>query len=143
MWRFPSLNPVKRGICIDQETATWIYSLSRVANLSQNGVIKRLLQVAHGTLAPFDDAGLRRILREPWQKVWKLPALSRQMKKLSHGTLAAPTATRLTVAEKAELRRIALKNKTTMSALQRQTILQRMVSTREGFRRDNERAKEA
>jgi len=127
------LNPVKRGICITQEQATWIYSLSRLSNLSQNAVIKRLLQVAHGTLAPFDDAGLRRILKEPWEKVRKLPALSRQMAKISHGILAAPTATRLTVAEKAELRRIAKKHKTTMSALQRQSILQRIVSTKQGI----------
>jgi hypothetical protein len=113
---------VKRGICIDQDTATWIYSLSRVANLSQNGVIKRLLQVAHGTLAPFDDAGLRRILRDPWEELRKLPALSRQMKKQDRGHLHAVSATRLTSVEKRALHEFARKNRTTMSALQRQAI---------------------
>ena len=116
------MNPVKRGICIDADMATWIYSIARVAGIRENRAIRRLLQIGREDLAPFDDAGVKRILTEPWQVAKKIPALSRQMKKRDHGNLYAVTAARLSSAEKQALRDFARKNKTTMSALQRQAI---------------------
>jgi hypothetical protein len=117
----------KRGIAIKQEMQTEIYRMSRLAGISENKVIVRMLQIAREDLAVFDNAGLRRILREPWQGVRKLPALSRRMQKRSHNRLSAVTATRLTVADKHALRELARKHNTTMAGVQRQ-LLERTVA---------------
>jgi len=66
---------VKRGIAFSTEIQTWIYQASRVASVSENHVIVRMLQIAPEDIAAFDDAGLMRILSEPWQTVRKLPTL--------------------------------------------------------------------
>ena len=107
---------------MSQEFGTRIYRYSRLAKISENKVIVRLLQIAFENLNPFDDAGVKRILTEPWQVAKKIPALSRQIRKRDHGHLHAVTAARLSSAEKQALRDLARKNKTTMSALQRQAI---------------------
>jgi hypothetical protein len=113
---------VKRGIAFSTEMQTWIYQASRVASVSENHVIVRMLQIAREDLAAFDDAGLRRILREPWQMVRKLPALARRIQRRSHSHLSAVTATRLTVADKHALRGLAKKHRTTMAGVQRQLL---------------------
>jgi hypothetical protein len=100
----------------------WIYRAYDLAKISENKVILRLIDIAIESLRPFDDSGLRRILTEPWHLAKKIPALSRQMKKRDHSNLYAVTAARLSSAEKQALRDLARKNKTTMSALQRQAI---------------------
>jgi hypothetical protein len=96
----PIVRVVKRGIAFSTEMQTWIYQASRIAGVSENHVIVRMLQIAREDLAAFDDAGLRRIIREPWQIVKKLPALARRIQRRSHSHLSAVTATRLTVADK-------------------------------------------
>jgi len=113
---------VKRGIAFSTEMQTWIYQASRVASVSENHVIVRMLQIAREDLASFDDAGLRRILREPWQIVKKLPALARRIQRRSHSHLSAVAATRLTVADKYGLRELAKKHGTTMAGVQRQLL---------------------
>jgi hypothetical protein len=100
----------------------WIYRAYDLAKISENKVVLRLMDIGIECLRPFDDAGLRRILTEPWHVVKKIPALSRQIRKRDHGNLYAVTAARLSSAEKQALRDLARKNKTTMSALQRQAI---------------------
>jgi hypothetical protein len=107
---------------MSQEFGTRIYRYSRLAKISENKVIIRLLQIGFENLNPFDDSGVKRILTEPWQVAKKIPALSRQIRKRDHGNLYAVTAARLSSAEKQALRDLARKNKTTMSALQRQAI---------------------
>ena len=101
---------------------TEIYRMSRLADISENKVIVRMLQIAREDLTAFDDAGLRRILREPWQMVRKLPALTRRIQRRSHSHLSAVTATRLTVADKHALRELARKHRTTMAGVQRQLL---------------------
>ena len=113
---------VKRGIAFSTEMQTWIYQASRTAGVSENHVIVRMLQIAREDLAAFDDAGLRRILREPWQIVKKLPALAWRIQRRSHSHLSAVTATRLTVADKYGLRELAKKHGTTMAGVQRQLL---------------------
>jgi len=49
----------KRGIAIKQEMQTEIYRMSRLADISENKVIVRMLRIAREDLAAFDDAGLR------------------------------------------------------------------------------------
>jgi hypothetical protein len=118
----PVMNPVKRGICIDTELAVWIYHVSRLAKICENRVIVRMLEIAREDVAPFDEVGLRRIFREPWDRAMKVSALMRVMRKRSHGHLNAITATRLTLADKGALQEIATKQRTTVSALQRQLV---------------------
>jgi hypothetical protein len=101
---------------------TEIYRMSRLAKISENKVIVRMLQIAREDLAAFDDTGLKRILHEPWESVRKLPGLSRRMQKRTHSRLDAVTATRLTVADKYVLRELAKKHRTTMAGLQRQLL---------------------
>jgi hypothetical protein len=112
----------KRGIAIKTEMQTEIYRMSRLADISENKVIVRMLQIAREDLAAFDDAGLKRILREPWETARKLPALARRIEKRSHSHLSAVTATRLTVADKHALRKLAEKHGTTMAGVQRQVL---------------------
>lgn len=121
-----------RGVAFSQELQAWIYHASRLADISENKVIVRLLQIGVEDLRPFDDAGLKRILAQPWHFARKIPALSRQMRKRDWGHLHAVTATRLTMAEKQTLRELAEKSKTTMSQLQRQ-VLERILA-KEGSR---------
>ena|GEM_PF-4978928 len=116
------MGTAKRGIAIKQEMQTEIYRMSRLADISENKVIVRMLRIAREDLAAFDDAGLKTILREPWEKIRKLPALSRGMQKRSHSRLSAVTATRLTVADKHALRELAKKHRTTMAGVQRQLL---------------------
>ena len=116
------MGTAKRGIAIKTEMQTEIYRMSRLADISENRVIVRMLQIAREDLAAFDDAGLKRILREPWEKIRRLPALSRRMQKRSHGRLSAVTATRITVADKSALKELAKKHRTTMSGVHRQLL---------------------
>lgn len=113
---------VKRGIAFSDEMQTWIYRVSRLAKISENRVIVRMLQIAREDVAPFDDAGLRRIFREPWETAKKYPALARQMRKRSHGHLHAVATTRLTAADKVAVCELAKEHRTTVSGLQRQLV---------------------
>ena len=80
-----------------------------------------MLQIAEESLAAFDDSELRRVFREPWEVVKRLPRLRRQMtRRMSH--LVAVGTTRLTAQQKLALQQLAKKHRTTMSALQRRTI---------------------
>jgi len=101
---------------------TWIYQAHRLADISESRVILRMLQIAREDLAAFDDTGLKRILREPWETTRQLPTLARRMQRRSHGRLAALTAVRLTIADKQALCEVARKEKTTVSAVHRQLI---------------------
>jgi hypothetical protein len=116
------MNPLKRGVCIPREIATWIYSASRTAGVSENQVIVRMLRIAREDLGPFDDVALRRILREPWQVVEKMPAFVRRIQRRSQPRLRAMTAIRVTVAIKQALIRLATKHHTTMSGIVRQLL---------------------
>lgn len=116
------MRPEKQGVCMRGDQHDWIYRGRDLAKISENKVVLRLMDIGIECLRPFDDAGLRRILTEPWHVVKKIPALSRQIRKRDHGNLYAVTAARLSSAEKQALRDLARKNKTMMSALQRQAI---------------------
>lgn len=113
---------MSRGVRFSVEMQTWIYQAHRVADISESRVILRMLQIAREDLAAFDDIGLRTVLREPWQNIRKLPALSRRMQKRSHGRLSAILATRLTVADKNAVKELAKKRRTTMSSVHRQLL---------------------
>jgi hypothetical protein len=112
----------KRGIAIKTEMQTEIYRMSRLADISENKVIVRMLRIAREDLAAFDDAGLRRILREPWETARKVPALTRRIQRRSRSHLSAVTATRLTVADEHALRELARRHRTTKAGVQRQLI---------------------
>lgn len=116
------MGTAKRGIAIKTEMQTEIYRMSRLADISENKVIVRMLQIAREDLAAFDDAGLKRILREPWERARKLPALARRIQRRSHSHLSAVIATRITVAGKHALRKLAEKHGTTMAGVQRQVV---------------------
>lgn len=122
------MKPTKRGICIDNELANYVYTLARAAHVSENQVYQRLLQIGRQDLAPFEGKALVAVIRDPWEAVQQLPALKRQLEKRSHGILAAPTATRLTVAENQAFRQFATRKKTTRSALQRD-LVRRLLAT--------------
>jgi hypothetical protein len=81
-----------------------------------------MLQIAREDLAAFDDAGLKRILREPWEAARKVPALTHRIQRRSHSHLSAVTATRLTVADEHALRELARRHRTTMAGVQRQLL---------------------
>jgi hypothetical protein len=117
----------KRGIAIKTGMQTEIYRMSRLADISENKVIVRMLQIAREDLAAFDDTALKRMLREPWETTRKVPALAGRIKRRSHSRLSAVTATRLTVADKHALRELAKKHHTTMAGVQRQ-LLERTVA---------------
>lgn len=123
------MRSTKRGIAIDSETVTEIYRIHRLAGISENAVINRMIEIARESIAPFDDAGLRRIFREPWKIVKENPRLVRQIQKHSHSRLVAIASARLTAADKAAIRDLARKEKTSMSAIQRR-ILERLVAQR-------------
>jgi len=110
--------------------AAEIYGLKRKTKVSENKIIIRMLEIAQVCLAPFEDSGLRRIFREPWEIAKKRPGLVRQMRKQSQDRLIAIAATRLTAADKAAIKELAKKQGTSMSAIQRQT-LERLLSRRE------------
>ena len=78
--------------------------------------------IAREDSAAFDDAGLRRILREPWETARRVPALRRRIQRQSHSHLSAVTATRVTVADKRALRELAKRRHTTMAGVQRQLL---------------------
>jgi len=113
---------VSRGVRFSTEMQTWIYQAHRLADISESRVILRMLQIAREDLAAFDDAGLKRILREPWEAARKVPALTRRIQRRSHSHLSAVTATRLTIADKHALRKLAEKHGTTMAGVQRQLL---------------------
>jgi hypothetical protein len=113
---------VKRGVAFSTEMQTWIYQASRVAKVSENHVIVRMLQIAREDLAAFDDPALKRILSAPWETARKLPALARRIQRRSHSHLTAVTATRLTIADNHALRKLAEKHGTTMAGVQRQLL---------------------
>ena len=121
------MRPVKRGISIRSDQEDWIYRAHRLTNISENKIIGRLIDIGIQDLRPFDDAGLKRILSDPWQVAKKIPALQRQMTKRDRSSLSHVTATRLTAIEKAALRDFARKNRTTMSQIQRQ-VLERLLA---------------
>jgi len=123
----PIVRPVKRGISIRSDQEDWIYRAHRLTNISENKIIGRLIDIGIQDLRPFDDAGLKRILSDPWQVAKKIPALQRQMTKRDRSSLSHVTATRLTAIEKAALRDFARKNRTTMSQIQRQ-VLERLLA---------------
>jgi hypothetical protein len=112
----------KRGIAIKTEMQTEIYRMSRLADVSENKVIVRMLQIAREDLAAFDDIALRRILREPWQIVEKMPAFVRRVQRRGQPRLRATAAIRVTVAVKQAVIRLARKNHTTMSGVIRQLL---------------------
>jgi len=112
----------KRGICIKHEMGNYIYDLSRVAGVSQNQVIVRMLRIAREDLAAFDELALRRILREPWQVVEKMPAFVRRVQRRSQPRLRARTTIRITTADQQALAELARKHHTTMSVILRQPL---------------------
>jgi hypothetical protein len=116
------MNAVKRGICMSGEMATWIYSASRTAGVRENHVIVRMLQIAREDLAAFDDIALRRILRDPWHVVEKMPAFVRRVQRRTQPRLRAMTTIRVTVADKQAVIRLARKHHTTMSGVIRQLL---------------------
>lgn len=116
------MNPIKRGVCMPAELGAWIYSTSRMAKVSENKVIVRMLEIAQEDVAPFDDAGLRRIFRDPWGMVKKYPALVRRIRKRSQARLSTTAATRLSLVDKTAFRELAKKQRTTVSAIQRQLV---------------------
>jgi len=116
------MNSVKRGICISGEMATWIYSASRTADVKENHVIVRMLRIAREDLAAFDELALRRILREPWQVVEKMPAFVRRVQRRSQPRLRARTTIRITTADHQALAELARKRHTTMSVILRQPL---------------------
>lgn len=101
---------------------TWIYQAHRLAGISESRVILRMLQIAREDLAAFDDTGLKRILRAPWETARKVPSLARRIQKRSHSHLSAVTATRITVADMDALREFARKHRTTKAGVQRHLI---------------------
>jgi len=113
---------VSRGVRFSTEMQTWIYQAHRLADISESRVILRMLQIAREDLAAFDDAGLKRILREPWQMAKNLPALARPIQRRSHSRLSVVTATRLTVADMHAFREVAKKHRTTLAGIQRQLV---------------------
>ena len=113
---------MSRGVRFSTEMQTWIYQAHRLADISESRVILRMLQIAREDLAAFDDAGLKRILREPWEAARKVPVLTHRIQRRSHSHLSAVTATRLTVADKHALRKLAEKHGTTMAGVQRQLL---------------------
>ena len=118
---------MSRGVRFSTEMQTWIYQAHRLADISESRVILRMLQIAREDLAAFDDVGLKTILREPWENIRKLPALSRRIQRRSRSRLSVTTATRLTVADKYALRELAKKHRTTIAGLQRQ-LLERTIA---------------
>lgn len=122
------MKPEKKGYCFPPEVANFVWDLHKISGLNRNKVVIRLLEIARQDLAPFDDRGLRNVLRSPWGIVQNLPALKRQYERRSHGHLTSPTATRLTVAENRAFREFATKKNTTMSALQRD-LVRRLLAT--------------
>ena len=96
--------------------------MARLANISENQVIVRILRVGLEDLAPFDDVALRRILREPWQEVQKMPAFVRRVQRRGQPRLRAMAAIRVTVGVKEALIRLAKKHHTTMSGIVRQLL---------------------
>ena len=98
--------------------------MARTAGLSENRVIVRMLQIAREDLGPFDDAGLRRILREPWEAARKRPSLVQRMRRRSKEHVRAVVAARVTSEDRTALFNVAKKEKTTVSALQRSMIEQ-------------------
>jgi hypothetical protein len=100
----------------------WIYEASRIAGLTQNRVIVRMLQIAREDLAAFDDVSLRRILGEPWHVVEKMPAFVRTVHRRTQSRLRARTSIRVTTAEKQALAELARKHRTTMSVILRQPL---------------------
>jgi hypothetical protein len=116
------MNPLKRGVCIPREMATWIYSASRTAGVSENYVIVRMLRIAREDLAPFDEVALRRILHEPWQVVQKMPAFIRRVQRRSQPRLKARTSIRIATADKQAVAELAKKHHTTMSVILRQPL---------------------
>ena len=122
------MRPEKFGIAIDHGLSYRVLEIMGIVRRNRNAVIVRMLEIAREDLAPFADAGLRRIFQSTWAEAQKLPALRRQIEKRGHGHLVSPTATRLTAREKDALRDLAKKHGTTMSAIQRQ-VLQRILAT--------------
>jgi hypothetical protein len=96
--------------------------MARLANISENQVIVRILRVGLEDLAPFDDIALRRILREPWEVVEKMPAFVRRIQRRSQPRLRAMAAIRVTVALKQALVSLARKHHTTMSGIVRRLL---------------------
>jgi len=113
---------VSRGIRFGTEMQTWIYQAHRVADISESQVILRMLRIAREDLAPFDDVALRRILREPWEIVQRMPAFVRRVQRRGQPRLRATAAIRVTVADKQAVIRLARKNHTTMSGVIRQLV---------------------
>ena len=113
---------VKRGIAFKSELRDRVYELSRLADMSENKVIVRMLQIARDVLAGFDDPVLRRVLRDPWYEARKLPALADRMHEHAPSRLTAITAARLGPKDKQALRALAKKHSTTMSGLQRDAL---------------------
>ena len=70
----------------------------------------------------FVDAGLKRILRAPWETTRKVSALACRIEKQSDSRLTAATATRFIVADKQILRDLATELRTTMAGVQRQLL---------------------
>jgi hypothetical protein len=118
----PVLTIVKRGIAFKAELQTRVYELARLAHVSENRVIVRMLQIARDVLAGFDDPALRRVLRDPWHEARKLPALASHMREHAPPRLTAVTAARLGPKDKQALRALAKKHSTTMSGLQRNAL---------------------
>jgi len=123
------MKPTKRGICIDNELANFVYELHRLAKISENKVYLRMLQIAKEDLAPFEGRGLVAVLVSPWETIRNLPALRRQMEKRSYGgKLRAVVGIRLTGADYVALRSFMQKHKTTISGGLRE-IVQRILTT--------------
>lgn len=70
----------------------------------------------------FADAGLKRILRAPWETTRKVSALACPIEKQRDSRLTAVTATRFTVADKQIFRELAKKHRTTLAGMQRQRV---------------------
>ena len=113
---------MSRGLRLKMEMQTRIYELARLADVSENKVIVRMLHIARDVLAGFDDPALRRVLQDPWHEARKLPALASRMHEHAPSRLTAITAARLGPKDKQALRALAKKHSTTMSGLQRDAL---------------------
>jgi hypothetical protein len=116
------MKPEKFGIAIDAELASYLWELSGLVRKHRNAVVVRMLEIAREDIAAFDGAGLRRLFNTPWQITRSIPTLRKQIEKRSHVHLTTTTATRLTMRDKLALRKLAERQRTSMSAIERAAV---------------------
>ena len=65
------MKPTKRGICIDNELANFVYELHRLTKTSENKMYLRMLQIARQDLAPFQGRALVAVLETSALNNWR------------------------------------------------------------------------